>query len=54
MTDVTVPAASNDVDRRYPPIAWLSTGALLAIVSGGISWPRTLRGSPPSAWPLRC
>jgi len=36
MTDATAPASSNDVDRQYPPIAWLSTGALLAIVSGGI------------------
>jgi hypothetical protein len=36
MTDVSVPAKSNDVDRRYPPIAWLSTGALGAIVTGGI------------------
>ena len=27
---------SNDVDRPYPPIGWLSTGALLFVVVGGI------------------
>lgn len=27
---------SNEVDRRYPPVAWLTTGALVAIVTGGI------------------
>lgn len=27
---------SNEVDRKYPPIAWLTTGALLSIVIGGI------------------
>lgn len=36
MSDSTVSVTSNDVDRIYPPIAWMSTGAMLAIVSGGI------------------
>ncbi|MGH9021308.1 MAG: hypothetical protein ACRDV0_09890 [Acidimicrobiales bacterium] len=31
-----VPPSSNDVDRPYPPIAWLTTGALGVIVVGGI------------------
>ena len=26
----------HDVDRPYPPIGWLSTGALLFMVTGGI------------------
>ncbi len=30
------PVSSNEVDREYPPIAWLSTGALLSIVVGGV------------------
>lgn len=32
----TTPVSSNEVDREYPPIAWLSTGALLSIVVGGV------------------
>jgi hypothetical protein len=36
MSESTMSATSNEVDRTYPPIAWMSTGALLAIVSGGI------------------
>ena len=27
---------THDVDRPYPPIGWLSTGALLFMVTGGI------------------
>ncbi|HEV2427138.1 MAG TPA: hypothetical protein VGS61_02825 [Acidimicrobiales bacterium] len=33
---MTTESYSNDVDRRYPPIAWLTTGALVAIIIGGI------------------
>lgn len=33
---MTAESYSNDVDRRYPPIAWLTTGALVAIIIGGI------------------
>jgi hypothetical protein len=36
MSDATISPASNDVDRAYPPIAVMSTAALLAIVTGGI------------------
>lgn len=36
MSDATAPASSNDVDRTYPPIAWMSTGALASIIVGGI------------------
>ncbi|HVB70696.1 MAG TPA: hypothetical protein VND83_04245 [Acidimicrobiales bacterium] len=36
MSDTTISTTSNDVDRTYPPIAWMSTLALAAIVSGGI------------------
>jgi hypothetical protein len=36
MTDLTTPMASNDVDRVYPPIAWMTTGALCFIIVGGI------------------
>ena len=27
---------SNSVDRPYPPVAWLSTGALCLVIIGGI------------------
>lgn len=33
---MTAEGYSNDVDRPYPPIAWLTTGALVSIVTGGI------------------
>jgi hypothetical protein len=29
-------ASSNMVDRPYPPVAWLSTGALCLVIIGGI------------------
>lgn len=32
----TPPATSNSVDRSYPPVAWLSTGALCLVIFGGI------------------
>lgn len=32
MSTVTTPSG----DRRFPPVAWLSTGALVAVVVGGI------------------
>lgn len=35
MTDLTT-TSSNEVDRPYPPIAWLSVGALASIIVGGI------------------
>jgi hypothetical protein len=30
------PAAHTGIDRPYPPIAWLSTGALALVIIGGI------------------
>jgi hypothetical protein len=30
------PVSSNSVDRPYPPVAWLSTGALCLVIFGGI------------------
>jgi len=30
------PVTSNSVDRPYPPVAWLSTGALCLVIIGGI------------------
>jgi hypothetical protein len=30
------PVTSNSVDRAYPPVAWLSTGALCLVIFGGI------------------
>jgi hypothetical protein len=36
MSESSISTTSNDVDRTYPPIAWMSTAALVAIVSGGI------------------
>jgi hypothetical protein len=36
MTDTTLPTPSNDIDRQYPPIAVMSTAALVSIIVGGI------------------
>jgi len=36
MSDVTAPTYSNEVDRTFPPIGWLSTGALGLVIVGGI------------------
>jgi hypothetical protein len=30
------PLTQNSVDRPYPPVAWLSTGALCLVITGGI------------------
>ena len=32
----SAPVTSNSVDRTYPPVAWLSTGALCLVIFGGI------------------
>ncbi len=36
MSAAPTPIASNDVDRPYPPVGWLSTGALGLVIIGGI------------------
>ncbi len=36
MSATMPPAHSLDVDRPYPPIGWLSSGALACVVVGGI------------------
>ncbi len=36
MSAVMPPAQSLDADRPYPPIGWLSSGALACVVVGGI------------------
>jgi hypothetical protein len=32
----SAPVTSNSVDRPYPPVAWLSAGALCLVIFGGI------------------